>query len=565
MGSARVTYDVDLCYRRTSDNLERLAAALRTLSLALRGAPLDLKFMSMSSPGSSAAVNRLLWRQPKAPTRSTARRGSGPDPRARAPGTAIDLPHRPAVCSTRGRQPLFATRTLTREVRMARRLIQSSVIYRDLTRAYPVIVRGEGVYLWDADGKRYLDGSGGASAVTSIGHGVSEIVEAMASQARRVAFVPMHMFTSEPLPALAEAVAKFAPGDLNKVWFVSGGSEATENAAKLARQYWLECGKPSKSIVIGRWQSFHGNTFGSLGFGGHTYRRRKYVPMFQEASHLPPMYCYRCHFNLTYPGCEAYCASYLERLIRMQGPENIAAFIAEPVVGATLGAVPPVPEYFPKIREICERNEVLFIADEVMTGFGRTGANFAVDHWGVVPDLIATAKGISGGYMPLGAVIVRDEIFAVFERNQSNFVGGHTYTGHPVAAAVGLAVLRYIQERDLVRNAREVGAHLLEKLRGLMRRHPIVGDVRGLGLMVGLEFVADRTTRAPFPPEREVARAIALEALDRGLVTYPGTGSVDGVMGDHMKFTPSLVLTREQADELTDMLEGAIGAVEARL
>ncbi len=283
------------------------------------------------------------------------------------------------------------------------------------------------------------------------------------------------------------------------MWFVSGGSEATENAAKLARQYWLERGKPSKSIVIGRWQSFHGNTMGSMAFGGHTIRRRKYVPMFNEASHLPPMYCYRCHFKQTYPACDTYCADYLERLVRMQGSENVAAFIAEPVVGATLGAVPPVPEYFPKIREICDRNEILFIADEVMTGFGRTGANFAVDHWGVVPDLIATAKGVSGGYIPLGAVIVRDEIIQAFEKNNSNFVGGHTYSGHPVAAAVGLAVLRYIQEHDLVRNAREVGAHLLAGLRGLQARHPIIGDVRGLGMMVGLEFVADRRHARPVP------------------------------------------------------------------
>ena len=449
---------------------------------------------------------------------------------------------------------------------MSKPVIQSSVIYRDLNREYPVIVRGEGVYLWDAGGKRYLDGSGGASAVTSIGHGVQEIADAMARQARKVAFVPMHMFTSEPMPALAEAVAKFAPGDLNKVWFVSGGSEATENAAKLARQYWLERGKPSKSIVIGRWQSFHGNLFGSLGFGGHTIRRRKYVPMIQEGSHLPPMYCYRCHFKLTYPSCEVHCADYLERLIRMQGPEHVAAFIAEPVVGATLGAgTSRCPSTSRRSAGFCDRYEVLFIADEVMTGFGRTGANFAVDHWSVIPDMIATAKGISGGYIPLGAVIVRDELIAAFERNSSSFVGGHTYSGHPVAAAVGLAVLRYIQEHDLVRNSREVGAHLLERLRGLMAKHPIVGDVRGLGLMVGLEFVADRKTRAPFPPEREIARAIALEALDRGLVTYPGTGSVDGLFGDHMKFTPPLVLTRAQADELTDMLDGAIGAVEARL
>ncbi len=448
---------------------------------------------------------------------------------------------------------------------MTRSLIQSSVLYRDLGRAYPTIVRGEGVYLWDTEGRRYIDGSGGSSAVTSIGHGVQEIADAMAAQARKVAFVPMHLFTSEPLEALAEAIGKFAPADLNRVWFVSGGSEATENAAKLARQYWLERGQPSKSIVIGRWQSFHGNTMGSMAFGGHTIRRRKYVPMFNEASHLPPMYCYRCHFKQTYPSCDTYCADYLERLVRMQGPENVAAFIAEPVVGATLGAVPPVPEYFPKIREICDRNEILFIADEVMTGFGRTGANFAVDHWGVVPDLIATAKGVSGGYIPLGAVIVRDEIIQAFEKNGSNFVGGHTYSGHPVAAAVGLAVLRYIQEHDLVRNAREVGAHLLAGLRELQARHPIIGDVRGLGMMVGLEFVADRATRAPFPAEREVARAIALEALPRGLVTYPGTGSVDGVLGDHTKLTPPLILTRAQADEIVAILDAAIGAVEARL
>jgi adenosylmethionine-8-amino-7-oxononanoate aminotransferase len=205
---------------------------------------------------------------------------------------------------------------------MNRSLIQSSVLYRDLGRAYPTIVRGEGVYLWDTEGRRYIDGSGGSSAVTSIGHGVQEIADAMAAQARKVAFVPMHLFTSEPLEALAEAIGKFAPADLNRVWFVSGGSEATENAAKLARQYWLERGQPSKSIVIGRWQSFHGNTMGSMAFGGHTIRRRKYVPMFNEASHLPPMYCYRCHFKQTYPSCDTYCADYLERLVRMQGPET---------------------------------------------------------------------------------------------------------------------------------------------------------------------------------------------------------------------------------------------------
>ncbi len=448
---------------------------------------------------------------------------------------------------------------------MSSSVIQSSVIYRDLKRAYPTIVRGEGIYLYDADGKRYIDGSGGSSAVTSIGHGVKEVADAMAEQARKVALVPMHLFTNEPIQALADLVVKFSPPGLTKVWFVSGGSEATENAVKLARQYQLERGMPGKHLVISRWQGYHGATLGSLGWGGHTQRRRRYVPMLPESPHIPPMYCYRCHFKLTYPSCEIACADYLERTIRLLGEENVAAFIAEPVVGATLGAVPPVPEYFPRIREICDRYNVLFIADEVMTGFGRTGANFAVDHWGVIPDIIATAKGISGGYFPLGCVIAKGEIIAQFERNNSNFVGGHTYVGNPLAAVVGRGVLGYILEHDLVRNAREVGAYLLERLQKIQARHPIVGDVRGLGLMVGLEFVKDRTTRAPFPPELEVAKQVTLEALARGLVTYPGTGTLDGVLGDHLKMTPPLIITRAQVEELTDILEAAIAAVESRL
>ena len=259
--------------------------------------------------------------------------------------------------------------------------------------------------------------------MTSIGHGVKEIAEAMAEQARKVAFVP-----DAPLHQRAAAGPGRGGGQVRPRRSQPGvvrlrGLRGHRERRQAGPAVLAGAGSAVQVHVIGRWQSFHGNTFASMGFGGHTIRRRKYVPMFNESSHLPPMYCYRCHFKQTYPSCDTYCADYLERLIRMQGPENVAAFIAEPVVGATLGAVPPVPEYFPKIRAICDRYQVLFIADEVMTGFGRTGANFAVDHWGVVPDLIATAKGISGGYIPLGAVIVRDEIVAAFEKNKSNFVG----------------------------------------------------------------------------------------------------------------------------------------------
>src|SRR5438067_9354608 len=314
------------------------------------------------------------------------------------------------------------------------------VLVRDFRRRYIVADHAEGVYVWDEDGKRYLDGSAGSSAVVSIGHGVAEIADVMAEQAKRLAYAPMHMFTHRPIIELADLIAELAPGSLNKVWFVSGGSEATENAVKLARQYHMENGKGTKFIVISRWQSFHGNTFGAMGYGGHTFRRRRYLPMVQNAPHIPPAYRYRCDYCADRPACTLKCADALEKEVRRQGPDNVAAFIAEPVVGAALGAVPAPDGYFQRIREICDKYDVLFIADEVMTGFGRTGTNFGINHWGVVPDLIATAKGVSGGYTPLGAVIATDELVEVLECNAANFVAGHTYTGNPLSSAVGLAV-----------------------------------------------------------------------------------------------------------------------------
>ncbi len=442
--------------------------------------------------------------------------------------------------------------------------IGASVIFRDLERQYPLIERAEGIYLYDTTGKRYLDGSGGSAAVTSVGHGVPEIIDAAIDQLRKVAYVPMHLVAHRPLLDLADEIARLAPGSLNKVWFVSGGSEATENAVKLARQYHLERGHPAKFKVISRWQSYHGGTLGALGFGGHTFRRRKYAPLFSDQPKIPPAYRYRCAFCQDRPACNLECANALERAIRLEGPENVAAFIAEPVVGAALGAVPPPEGYFPAIRAICDRYDVLFIADEVMTGFGRTGATFAVDHWNVVPDVITAAKGISGGYTPLGAVIVKDEVIEPFVTNRSSFVGGHTYVGNPLSCAIGLAVIRYLVEHDLTTNAREVGAYFLERLEEL-RSHPIVGDVRGKGLLLGLELVQDRTTREPFPPEKGVAARVGIEALNRGLITYPGTGSVDGLAGDHLLFGPPLTITRAQVDEIVTILDAALTAVESHL
>ncbi len=449
---------------------------------------------------------------------------------------------------------------------MARTSVEGrQVIPRDFQRRYLVAERAEGVYVWDEEGKRYLDGSAGSSAVVSIGHGVAEIASVMAEQALSLAYAPMHMFTHRPIWALAEAIAEMAPGSLNCTWFVSGGSEATENAVKLARQYQQERGAATRFQVITRWSSFHGNTFGAMGYSGHTFRRRRYVPMLQNQPHIPPAYRYRCDYCQEKPGCTLQCANALEKEIRRQGQENVAAFIAEPVVGATLGAVPAPDGYFQRIREICDKYGVVFISDEVMTGFGRTGTSFGIDHWGVVPDLIATAKGVSGGYTPLGAVIATDEIVETLARNDANFVAGHTYTGNPLSAAVGLAVLQYMHKHALIENSRVQGERLLQGLEKVMAHHPIVGDVRGKGLMVGLEFVRDRLTKEPFPVGMGIANRIGQAALDRGLISYPLQGCVDGVEGDMLKFTPPMTITADQVDELLATLDEAIGVVEREL
>jgi adenosylmethionine-8-amino-7-oxononanoate aminotransferase len=441
--------------------------------------------------------------------------------------------------------------------------VRGRALLRDLYRTLPRIVRAEGVYLFDETGRRYLDGAGGASAVNNIGHGRERIAAVMAQQARTVAFTPSFCFTSGPIEELAQAVAALTPGDLSNVWFVSGGSEATENAAKLAHQHFVARGQPAKHLVICRWQSFHGATLAALGYGGHTGRRRLYMTMAPNQPHISPAYPYRCAYNRGGGGlcrCDLSCAEELEREVQRQGAENVAAFIAEPVVGAALGAVPAPPGYFQAIRQICDRHDVLFIADEVMTGVGRTGRAFGVDHWDVVPDLIACAKGLGAGYVPLGAVVATDRVLAPILHTRQNIVGGHTYAAHTLSCAVGVEVLRILHEEALVERAARVGAYLLDRVRELLA-HPLVGDVRGLGLMVGLELVADKATKRPFPPEATLAQQVTEEGLARGVILYPGTGTVNGVAGDHIKLSPPLILSEEQADELVAGLAGALDAV----
>jgi adenosylmethionine-8-amino-7-oxononanoate aminotransferase len=423
----------------------------------------------------------------------------------------------------------------------------------------PTIVRAQGVYLYDANGRAIIDAAGGVGAVTSVGHAVPGVVEAITQQLQKVAFVPWTQFQTEPAQKLAEAIAETTPRGLTNVALFTSGSEVTEGAVKLARQYWLARGKPDKYLVVSRWQGFHGMTLGATGFSGHTQRRRRYQPMIQDMPKIGPAYAYRCE------DCASgslRCADELERTIRWYGPENVACFIAEPVVGATMGAVPAPPGYFQRIREICDRYDVLLIADEVMTGFGRTGRWFAIEHWDVVPDILVAAKGVSGGYAPLAVVIAHERIVGTLRKAGTPWVAGHTYAQNPVCAAAGLAVLDYLQRHDLVRAARERGAELLAGLQSLKASHRILGDARGLGLLLGVELVRDQSTREPFAPEDGVAFRFGRACIEEGVAVYPGQSGADGQVGDHALVTPPLVITAEQVADLVGSIDRALTRVE---
>lgn len=434
----------------------------------------------------------------------------------------------------------------------------------DPTREYATLVRGEGNYVYDDQGKRYLDGAAGV-AVVNIGHGRKEVAAAMAEQAETLAYCASNIFQNQPAQELAARLGEHMPGDVKYFQFTSGGSEAVEVCLKMARQVQVERGNESKYLVIGRWTSYHGASLGALAATGMPGRRAKFAPMLAAFPHIPPVYCYRCPFNKTYPSCEMACAHALEDEIKNVGPENVAAFIAEPVVGSAGGCIVPPPEYFPIIREICDRYDVLLIADEVITAFGRIGKWTGMERWGVVPDLMAVAKGMSSGYTPLGAAVASEGIRQTFVDKGVPFDHIFTYSGNPLSAAVGLKVLDIVEQENLVERAADVGAYTLELLSELYQKHPTVGDVRGLGLMIGIEFVKDKTTREPLPPELRFSRNLGLRALDKGLVTYPGSGSVDGKRGDHVSLYPPLTLERTDADLMFRILDESIGELEKEL
>lgn len=434
------------------------------------------------------------------------------------------------------------------------------IFRRDMARHYPLLVRGDGAYVWDDAGRRYLDATSGIS-VSCIGHGRARVADALRRQAVTLAYATSGYFTNRPAEELAEQVSRLAPGDLNSVIFTTGGSESVETALKLARRYHLERGHPQKHLVIGRWAGYHGATLGALSVTGHTPRRRPYTPYLLPFPHIEPAYCYRCPFGLSYPACALACAHDLERAILRAGPENVSAFIAEPIVGAAAGATVPPPEYFGIVRAICDRYDVLFIADEVITGFGRTGAYFAMEHWGVTPDLMTVAKGMSGGYAPLGGVIIGDHVRRAFSENMAAFAHGFTYSDHPLSCAAALEVLAVIAEEDLVAAAARQGAYLFERLETL-RAHPSVGDVRGRGLLAGIELVRDQSTKEPFAPALKTADRLLELCLERGIIIYPGAGMVEGARGDQFLLCPPFIITRAQIDELVAALDDALSALD---
>jgi adenosylmethionine-8-amino-7-oxononanoate aminotransferase len=424
----------------------------------------------------------------------------------------------------------------------------------------PRVARASGCEVWDEQGRRYLDGAGGA-IVVGVGHGVGSVAEAIAEQARRVAYAHGTAFTSEPLEAYAAELSEVVPVDDARAYPVSGGAEAVETALKMARAYHLARGE-DRHVVIARWGSYHGNTRGALDASGREPLRRPYLPWLGQARHTLAAYEYRCGFADTHPaGCGARYAEALEREILAAGPDRVAAFLAEPVAGAALGAAVPPDDYWPAVAEVCRRYGVLLVADEVMTGFGRTGRWFACDHWGVRPDVMVLAKGAASGYWPLGLTVASGEVHDTIAR--TGFTHGFTYSHHVVGAAAGRAVLRVLRERRLVEAAEVQGKRLLAGLEARLGGHPAVGDVRGLGLMVAVELVADRDTKAPFPRGRRLAERAVAAARERGLLLYWSTGCADGSDGDLVMLGPPLVVTDAEVDEMVALTAAAVEAATA--
>ncbi|MBB3013317.1 aspartate aminotransferase family protein [Cupriavidus alkaliphilus] len=435
------------------------------------------------------------------------------------------------------------------------------VFHRNPRQQLPVAVAGQGIELIDSTGRRYLDASGGA-AVSCLGHGHPRVIEAIKAQLDTIAYAHTSFFTTEVSETLAETLAQAAPGDLDHVYFVSGGSEAVESALKLARQYFVEMGQPARRHFIARRQSYHGNTLGALAIGGNAWRREPFLPLLVPAHHVSPCYAYRDRLaGETDAQYAQRLADELEAKILDLGPETVAAFVAETVVGATAGAVPPVGDYLKRIRAVCDKYGVLLILDEVMSGMGRTGYLFACEEDGVVPDIVTIAKGLGAGYQPIGAMLSTRRIYDAIVGGSGFFQHGHTYIGHATACAAALAVQRTIVEDKLLANVLARGEQLRSRLREALGEHPNLGDVRGRGLFVGVEFVADRDSRATLDPALKTHARLKAAAMQNGLLVYPMGGTVDGVQGDHVLFAPPFICTPRDIDHIVERFAAAVQTV----
>jgi adenosylmethionine-8-amino-7-oxononanoate aminotransferase len=436
--------------------------------------------------------------------------------------------------------------------------MEDFVFHRNWRKQFPSIERGEGVYLYDRSGKRYIDAAGGV-LVVSIGHGVPEIGEAVAQAMSRCAFPYNATFASDAETQLAEKVIRLAPEGMKKVYFTCGGSEANEAALKFARQYHLLRGKPEKWKFIGRWYSYHGATVGTLSMTGQVSNRKDYLPYLLPFPHIAPCYCFRCPFGKQHPGCGLECAWDLERVIRNEGPQTVAAFIAEPILGSHLAAATPPPGYFDIIREICNRYDVLFILDEVITGFGRTGKKFACEHWNVTPDMMTLGKGISSGYTPLGGIVLHGKITEAFaQSSRSTFFLGYTFSRHPASCAGGLAVQEYVERNRLIARAETMGAYLHRKAAAL-KELPFVGDVRGKGMLLGVELVGPKG--APLSKKSRAAERVAARIFSKGATVVASSPEPGNVLSDYLQVGPPFVIRESEIDEVVDIFRQSIAEV----
>ncbi|MEB2317957.1 MAG: aspartate aminotransferase family protein [Pseudomonadota bacterium] len=435
----------------------------------------------------------------------------------------------------------------------------TAVLHRHLSRSYPTAVSGEGVYLRDSEGRDYIDASGGA-AVSCLGHGHPEVLDAMRAQLGRLAYAHTSFFTTEVAEELAANLVRQAPAGTSHAYFVSGGSEAVEAALKMARQYFVEIGEPRRGRFIARRQSYHGNTLGALAVGGNAWRRAQFAPLLVDVEHVSPCYEYRDRAPGETP--EQYgdrLARELDETIQRAGPEQVIAFVAETVGGATAGVLTPVPGYFRRIREVCDRYGILLILDEVMCGMGRCGTLHACEAEGVTPDLLVVAKGLGGGYQPIGAVLAQARIVEAMREGSGFFQHGHTYLGHATACAAALAVQKVIERDGLVAQVRSRGERLMRRLREALGDHPNVGDVRGRGLFVGVELVRDRGSREAFDPALQLHAVLKRVAMENGLMCYPMGGTIDGRRGDHVLLAPPFIVSEGEIDEIVLRLQRALG------